>query len=125
MDLQDLDFETVGNVKDNMRKDLQEAHKLAAARHDLDYYKQVLRDYQDAILEQEQEKQEKAAAAAAEKEAKAAAALKRANSVKAKAEKAKVDEEGDVEMGEADESGEAADKKAKKRKADDAVRATE
>lgn len=121
-DLQDLDFETVGTVNDRMRKDLQEAHKLAAANHDLDHYKQVLQDFQDAILEQQQEQEEQAAAAAAEKEAKAAAAIKRSNSIKNKAEKAAVDDDGDVDMGDADDSQEAGDKKVKKRKAEDAVR---
>jgi len=105
-----------------MRKDLQEAHKLAAAKHDLDHYKQVLQDYQEALIQQLEEKEEKAAAAAAEKEAKAAAAaIKRSNSTKSKAEKAPADDDGDVEMGDADDSQEAGDKKAKKRKAEDAV----
>ncbi|PQE20904.1 pwwp domain-containing protein [Rutstroemia sp. NJR-2017a BBW] len=67
-DLVDLDFETVGDVPANMRKDLYAAHKLAAEKHDLDHFKGVLTDF----MEQKQAEEEaKEAASAAKKASKA------------------------------------------------------
>lgn len=71
-DLLDLDFDEVGNIPANMRKDLAEAHRLASEQHDLDYYKKILKDFQDA---READLAAKAAAKA-EKKAKKAAAKK-------------------------------------------------
>jgi hypothetical protein len=117
-DLVNLDLEEVGNVDTKMRKDLYQAHKLAAEKHDLEYYKQVLLDFE--------------AQRAAEAEAKAAAkAAKEANKSSGKSKKkAKVgadaggEENEDVEMADAEgdlDVDEGADEKkpkaSKKRKA--------
>jgi hypothetical protein len=117
-DLVDLDLEEVGNVDAKMRKDLYQAHKLAAEKHDLDYYKQVLREFEEQR--------------AAEAEAKAAAkAAKEANKSSGKSKKkakasteAGEEENEDVEMADAEgdlEVDEGADEKkpkaSKKRKA--------
>jgi hypothetical protein len=117
-DLVDLDLEEVGNVDTKMRKDLYQAHKLAAEKHDLEYYKQVLLDFE--------------AQRAAEAEAKAAAkAAKEANKSSGKSKKktkasaeAGEEENEDVEMADAEgdlDVDEGADEKkpkvSKKRKA--------
>jgi hypothetical protein len=111
-DLVDLDFETVGNVTSNMRKDLASAHLLAAERHDLDYFKEILKNFMEAR--------------AAELEAKEAAkAAKKA--VKSKRKSKAADVEEDVEMPdvapEADSEGmevvDSEKKNKKKRKASD------
>lgn len=47
-DLVDLDLDEVGNIEGKNRKDLVQAHKLAAEKHDLAYFKQVLLDFQTA-----------------------------------------------------------------------------
>jgi len=101
-----------------MRKDLYQAHKLAAEKHDLEYYKQVLLDFE--------------AQRAAEAEAKAAAkAAKEANKSSGKSKKktkasteAGEEENEDVEMADAEgdlDVDEGADEKkpkaSKKRKA--------
>ncbi|KAM3089243.1 hypothetical protein ACMFMG_000848 [Clarireedia jacksonii] len=67
-DLVDLDFETVGDVPTNMRKDLYAAHQLAAEKHDLDYFKGVLTDFMEAKQAEEEAKE---AALAAKKASKA------------------------------------------------------
>lgn len=81
-----------------MRKDLVLAHQLAQEHHDLDYYKGVLQQFQEELIEKQ-----KAA------EAKAAASTPRASKKKAKAA---TDE--DLEMEDVDD--EASVKKEKKRK---------
>lgn len=108
-DLIELDPDTVLNVKmDKMRKDLQAAHQLASESHPLAYYKEVLQQYQEELLEQEAAKAAKAAAKAA--------------TPSKKKSKAPVDEDGDVEMGDAgDTETPAKDKKAKKRKAEENI----
>jgi len=117
-DLVDLDLDTVGNVAPNMRKDLHAAHLLAAEKHDLDYFKQILKNF----MEQR----------AAELEAKEAAkAAKKASKAKRQS-KAAVDEQedGDVDMAdapaepdseeaEAEATSSEKPKKGKKRKAED------
>lgn len=108
-DLIELDPATVLDVKmDKMRKDLQAAHKLASENHDLEYYKEVLQQYQEELLEQEQAKAAKAAAKAATPSKKKA--------------QASADEDADVDMADADDAeAPAKEKKAKKRKAEENV----
>jgi flagellar basal body rod protein FlgC len=97
-DLVDLDFEEVGNISTTMRKDLAAAHELAAERHDLNYFKDILKNFMEARETERAAKE----AAKAEKKAKKAAAKKEKKT-------AKVVEEGeddeDVDM--ADAPGEA------------------
>ena len=107
-DLSDLDPSTVADlITPKMRKDLQAAHLLAAEHNDLDYYKNVLREFEEQRL--------------ANIEAKAA----KARTPKKKVVETVADEDGDVEMGEAeDEEANAAEgsekkKKSKKRKAEE------
>jgi hypothetical protein len=88
-DLVDLDFDKVGEVSPNMRKDLHAAHLLAAEKHDLNYFKEILKNFMEAR--------------AADIEAKEAAkAAKRASKAKRKS-KAVVEGEDDedVEMADA------------------------
>jgi hypothetical protein len=96
-DLVDLDFDTVADVSTNMRKDLFAAHQLAAERHDLDYFKEILKNFMEAR--------------AAEIEAKEAAkAAKKASKAKRKSKPAAdaVDDE-DVEMADAPAEAESED----------------
>lgn len=96
-------------VTPKMRKDLQSAHLLAQEQNDLDYYKNVLREFEQQRI-----------AKLELKKAKAAKTPKRASKA---AESAAADEDEDVEMADAEEGGEAepAEKKpkSKKRKAED------
>ncbi len=77
-----------------MRKDLAAAHQLAAERHDLDYFKEILKNFVEAREAERAAKE----AAKAEKKAKKAAAKKEKKT-------AKVVEEGeddeDIEMADA------------------------
>lgn len=102
-DLNELDAATVGGmVTPKMRKDLQAAHVLASEGHDLDYYKNVLREFEEQRL--------------AKLEAKKTKVKTPKKSSKA------TDEEGDLEMDDIeDEAGEPSEKKpkSKKRKAED------
>ncbi|KAI9745229.1 MAG: hypothetical protein M1818_001507 [Claussenomyces sp. TS43310] len=66
-DLVDLDLETVGQVPENTRKDLYQAHRLAAEKHDLDFYRQVLQDFQTQQLAEIEAKKAAQAAKAATK----------------------------------------------------------
>jgi hypothetical protein len=109
-DLTELDLDTVGNIPEKgTRKDLYMAHQIASEKHDLDYFKTMLREYQESIQ-----------AEAEEKAAKKAAKGKRKSKGPVEA-----DHSGDVEMGDAtnevevenDEDGKAKSK-AKKRKKD-------
>ena len=88
-----------------MRKDLQAAHLLAAEQNDLDYYKNVLREFEEQRL--------------ANLEAKAA----KARTPKKKAAEPVPDEDGDLEMGDVSDGPpvQASEKKskAKKRKAEE------
>jgi len=110
-DLIDLDFDAIKEMKmDKMRKDLQLAYELAAENHPLDYYKEVLQQYQDDLMEQEKAKEAKAAAKAAKA------------TPKGKKSKATVDEDGDVDMEDvADEEAPAKEPKQKKRKAEESA----
>ncbi|KAI6093775.1 hypothetical protein F4821DRAFT_252774 [Hypoxylon rubiginosum] len=108
-DLSELDPSTVaGMVTTKMRKDLQNAHLLAAEQNSLDYYKNVLREFEEQRL--------------AKIEAKKAKGTKTPKKAKA-AEPEPADEDEDVEMADAEEGVEAepAEKKpkSKKRKAED------
>jgi hypothetical protein len=101
-----LDPETVLDVKlDKMRKTLQAAHHLASENHPLSYYKEVLQNYQEELIEQEKAKAAKAA------------------TPKGKKTKTVSDDDDDVEMEDAPEVDEtpAKDKKAKKRKAEESA----
>ncbi|KAH8676322.1 hypothetical protein BX600DRAFT_508484 [Xylariales sp. PMI_506] len=105
-DLEDLDPSLVKDlVTPKMRKDLAQAHSLASEKNDIDYYKQVLREFQEAKI--------------ADAEAKAA----RARAKKEKGNKKAEPQEEDVEMADADaaEDEESDSKKVatKKRKAED------
>ncbi|PMD25162.1 hypothetical protein NA56DRAFT_473079 [Hyaloscypha hepaticicola] len=71
-DLVDLDFDEVGNVSANTRKDLAAAHQLAAEQHDLEYFKEILKNFMEAREAERAAKE----AAKAEKKAKKAAAKK-------------------------------------------------
>jgi hypothetical protein len=74
-----------------MRKDLHAAHLLAAERHDLDYFKEILKSFME----------QRAADLEAKEAAKEAAkAAKKANKEKRKSTKVVVEDE-DVEMGDA------------------------
>ncbi|KAI0508409.1 hypothetical protein F5B22DRAFT_404603 [Xylaria bambusicola] len=102
-DLSELDATTVADViTTKMRKDLQAAHLLAAESHDLDYYKNVLREFEEQRL------------------AKAEAKKSKVKTPK-KSSKA-VDDDGDVDMDDVEnEAEESTEKKpkSKKRKAED------
>ncbi|KAK4158130.1 hypothetical protein C8A00DRAFT_28842 [Chaetomidium leptoderma] len=101
-----LDPATVLDVKlDKMRKTLQAAHHLASKDHPLSYYKEVLQNYQEELIEQEKAKAAKAA------------------TPKGKKTKAVSEEDEDVDMEDAPEveATPAKDKKAKKRKAEDSA----
>lgn len=108
-----------------MKKDLRRAYELAIEQHDLDYYKQELKEFEANQREQEEAEEarrQEAEAAAAEKAAKAAAKAQATPAKKStsKKSKAKVDENDDVDMPDADEEEEVptAKKSSKKRKAE-------
>lgn len=109
-ELIDLDPESVKDIKtDKMRKDLQAAHELAAENHPITYYKEVLQQFQEDLLEQEKAKAAKAATPKGKK---------------SKAAAVDEDEDEDVEMADAPEedSPPVKEKKVtKKRKAEDSV----
>jgi hypothetical protein len=115
-----MDVDTVGNVSDKMRKDLQAAHLLAAEQNDLDYFKDILANFMQAKAAEAAEKE---AAKAAKQASKEASKSKQRKSIS----KAVVDEDEDVEMEDAAEDqnsegdGASAEKpkKTKKRKADE------
>lgn len=107
-DLEDLDPTVVKDlITPKMRKDLAQAHELAEEKRGLEYYKQVLLEFQEAKI--------------ADQEAKAA----RARAKKDKSKKVEQPEpEEDVEMPDADaqegeEESDAKKQKTKKRKAED------
>lgn len=93
------------------RKDLVAAYELAAEKHDVDYYQQVLDDFQESKK--------------AEAEAKEAAKAKKASKGKRKSTATIVDGDDDIEMPDADldmdeeETSKEAKPKSKKRKAVD------
>lgn len=70
-DLVDLDSEKVADlITPKMRKDLQLAHQIAAEGHDLDYYKDLLQQFQEELIEKQKAAEAKAAAAATPKKGK-------------------------------------------------------
>lgn len=105
-DLIELDPSTVKDVKIEKRKDLQAAHELASQSHPLSFYKDLLHQYQEDLIEQEKAK-----------------AAKAATPSKSKKAKALVDEDDDIDMPDADNVDEdttpVKEKKPKKRKAED------
>jgi DNA polymerase sigma len=106
-DLIELDPSTVleGARLDKMRKPLQAAYELASKNHSLSFYKEVLQNFQEDLIQQEKAKAAKAA------------------TPKGKKSKAVEEDEEDVEMADAPDSDEtpAKDKKAKKRKAEESA----
>lgn len=116
-DLVDLNPETMmEGVTPKMRKDLAAAHQLAAEQHDLDYFKEILKNFVEAR-----------AAEAAAKEA-ARAAKKASKKATPKKSKAIPDADGDIDMADAigepddeelDVTGSEKPAKSKKRKPED------
>ncbi|KAF7949868.1 uncharacterized protein EAE97_003377 [Botrytis byssoidea] len=88
-DLLDLDLDTVGDVPNNMRKDLYAAHQLAAEKNDLDYFKTVLTEFMEQKRADEEAKEAAKAAKKAKKEKKEKTPKKAAP---------KSDNNGDTEM---------------------------
>ncbi|TVY86674.1 PWWP domain-containing protein [Lachnellula willkommii] len=85
-DLLDLNPDEVAtSVAPSARKDLVAAHQLAAEQHDLDYFKEILKNFVEA----------RAAEAVAKEAARAAKAAKKSTPKKSKAV---VDADGDVDM---------------------------
>lgn len=107
----------MADIPSSVRKDLYAAHQLAAEKHDLDYFKQILKSFMEQRAADLQAKE------AAKEAAKAA---KKASKTK-KQSKAAAQEDGDIEMADApaeadSEGAEAAGdkpKKSKKRKAEE------
>lgn len=102
-DLSELDPSTVGSmITTKMRKDLQNAHLLAAEQNSLDYYKNVLREFEEQRLAKLEAKKAKKTPKKAAKAVEAAAG----------------DEDEDVEMADIDEGDdvEPAEKKSKSKK---------
>lgn len=97
-DLKDLDHSTVAEQYPKGKKDLVLAHQLAAENHDIEYYRDLLAQFQEEQLEKAKAVEAKAAAAAVAKSKK----------------KGKVAADDDVEM--EDFSDDAGAKKDKKRK---------
>lgn len=70
-DLVDLDSDKVADlITPKMRKDLQLAHEIAAEGHDLEYYKDLLQQFQEELIEKQKAAEAKAAAAATPKKSK-------------------------------------------------------
>ncbi|KAI3397615.1 hypothetical protein diail_10588 [Diaporthe ilicicola] len=70
-DLVDLDPEKVEEqITPKMRKDLQLAHQIAAEGHDLDYYKDLLQQFQEELIEKQKAAEAKAAAGSTPKKSK-------------------------------------------------------
>ncbi|PKS06632.1 hypothetical protein jhhlp_007382 [Lomentospora prolificans] len=64
--LQELSPEQASEaINDKMRKDLQSAYELASEGHDLDYYKDVLQQFQEELVAKEEAKKTKKSKAAA------------------------------------------------------------
>ncbi|QUC18204.1 uncharacterized protein UV8b_02445 [Ustilaginoidea virens] len=87
-------------INDKMRKDLKAAYELAIEQHPVDYYKDILKTFQEELMAQEE-----------------AARQAAATPKKGKKGKNKATEEEDTEMVDVDASA----KKSKKRKAEDEV----
>lgn len=93
-------------VNPKMRKDLVLAHQIASEQHDLDYYKEVLQQFQEELIEKQKAAEAKAVAAATPK--------------KSKKQAKPSAEDDDVEMEDVDdESAPTKAKKDKKRKSPD------
>jgi len=109
------------SVAPSARKDLVAAHQLAAEQHDLDYFKEILKNFVEARAAEAAAKEAARAAKKAEKAEKAAAAKKSTP----KKSKAAADSDGDIDMvgalgepddGELDVAGPEKPAKSKKRK---------
>ncbi|KAI5866863.1 hypothetical protein GGS23DRAFT_292585 [Durotheca rogersii] len=113
-DLSELDPTTVASlVTTKMRKDLQNAHLLAAEQNSLEYYKTVLQEFEEQRLAQ--------AEADAAKKAKANKTPKKSSKA---AETVTADEDDDIDMADVDDGDDVEQpaerkSKSKKRKADD------
>ena len=113
-DLEPLDVDEVRNIVENvgqkkMSNALWEAHQIAAESHDLQYFKDMLRDHEQRRVEDAQIAADLAAAKEAAKEAKQ-------ESKKTKSKKVVADD--DVEMADASEEPASKTKSTKKRKKD-------
>lgn len=114
-----MNFDTLNDLPPTARKDLLAAHQLATERHDLDYFKELLKSFMEARAAELEAKE-------AAKEA-ARAAKKASQTKKQPKSKTAASKNGDVEMTDAPAGadGEVADstgdkpKKSKKRKAED------
>lgn len=101
-DLIDLDPEAIKDVKVEKKKALQAAYNLAAEQHPLSYYKNLLKSYQDDLIQQEKARAAKAATPKGKK-------------------KAASEEDEDVEMEDSPGAEETPAKDTKKRKAGEGV----
>ncbi|CAK7266297.1 hypothetical protein SEPCBS57363_002019 [Sporothrix epigloea] len=109
-DMSDLDPEkAVDMINDKMRKDLQQAHYLAAENNSLEFYKELLRQFQEDKEEAEEAKRQ------------AAEAKRMAQATPKKSKKAAIDEDVDM-MDVPDDENATASTKSKKRKAEEDVR---
>lgn len=107
--LLDLDLDTIGDTSAGKRKDLYQACMIAAEKHDLEYFKNLLQEF---VENAEAEKAEREAAEEAKK-------AKKANKNKRKSQATVGEDTEDVEMVDAPEdvAEEGSDEKpAKKRK---------
>ncbi|KAK3383394.1 hypothetical protein B0T24DRAFT_604795 [Lasiosphaeria ovina] len=110
-DLIDLDPATVKDMKTDLkRKDLQAAHELASQNNNLTFYKDLLHQYQEELLQQEE----------AEEKAKAAKAAT-PNKKKIKVVSSADDEDVEVPDAADEETTSVKEKKTKKRKAEETV----
>ncbi|CAK7199609.1 hypothetical protein SEUCBS139899_002292 [Sporothrix eucalyptigena] len=110
-DMNELDPEKARDaINDKMRKDLQQAHLLAAENNSLDYYKDLLRQFQEEKEEAEEAKRQ------------AAEAKRLAASTPKKSKKAKDEDVDMLDVPDDDDEAAASTKKSKKRKAEDDVR---
>lgn len=89
-------------INDKMRKDLKAAFELAIEQHPVEYYKDILKSFQEELIAQEEARKEAAA-----------------TPKKGKKSKAKAADDEDTEMADGDASVSASAKKSKKRKAED------
>ena len=125
-DLVDMDIEAVGNTTSITRKDLAAAHLLAAEQHDLEFFKEILKNFMEQRAADLEAFEALKAAKKAEKAAKAEKASKPKRKSKA-AHDEDEDAEGDIDMADAPadleledmEPGQGEKKNKKKRKAND------
>ncbi|RFU32042.1 hypothetical protein B7463_g4319, partial [Scytalidium lignicola] len=113
-DLIDVDLDTIGDVPATMRKDLLAAHKLAAEKHDLNYFKELLKNFEE---QRQAELEAKEAAKAAKKSSKAKRKSKAGGDGEGEEDVEMPDAPAEPDSDGADEDGKKT--KNKKRKADE------